>query len=157
MKLFDKAHLSTLMKLVNAWLIIAFPVSWFAPLLKAGLLPFFNMTEISILSGLTALMESDIFLAGVVALFAIILPLAKVMATAAIQFGFLKYHHLWWVSLLGKFAMAEVFLLALYIVVAKGVGVGRLETAWGLYFFTFCVLMSYLVTVIETYGRKAPK
>jgi uncharacterized paraquat-inducible protein A len=38
--------------------------------------------------------------------------------------------------------MADVFLIALYIVVVKGVGVGHVETAWGLYFFTALVLVS---------------
>jgi len=42
--------------------------------------------------------------------------------------------------------MADVFLIAVYIVVAKGVGVGRIETAWGLYLFTFCVAASMLIT-----------
>ena len=85
----------------------------------------------------------------VVALFAIAIPLTKILATAALQFDVIAKTNLWWISLLGKFAMAEIFLLALYIVVAKGVGVGRLETGWGLYFFTFCVLASYVISVIE--------
>ncbi len=50
-------------------------------------------------------------------------------------------------TILGKLAMADIFLIAIYIVVAKGVGVGRLETAWGLYLFTFCVLLSYAITL----------
>ena len=50
-------------------------------------------------------------------------------------------------AILGKLAMADIFLIAIYIVVAKGVGVGRLETAWGLYLFTFCVLLSYAITL----------
>jgi len=46
------------------------------------------------------------------------------------------------ITLMGKLAMADIFLIALYIVLAKGVGVGRLETGWGLYAFTGCVLVS---------------
>ena len=49
-------------------------------------------------------------------------------------------------GILGKLAMADVFLIALYIVLAKGVGVGRIETGWGLYLFTFCVLASLVIT-----------
>ena len=48
--------------------------------------------------------------------------------------------------------MADVFLIALYIVLAKGVGVGRVETAWGLYLFTFCVLASMLITHMTKRG-----
>ncbi|MEM9716075.1 MAG: paraquat-inducible protein A [Pseudomonadota bacterium] len=137
------------LRLVNLWLIIAFPVAWVAPLLKAGLLPFFRLQEISIWSGLMDLFGSDIFLALVVALFAMIIPMAKVIATSLLQFKLIDSAHIWWISILGKLAMAEIFLIALYIVVAKGVGVGRLETGWGLYFFTFCVLLSYTVSIIE--------
>jgi len=49
-------------------------------------------------------------------------------------------------DILGKLAMADVFLIAVYIVVAKGVGVGRIETAWGLYLFTICVAASMIIT-----------
>lgn len=144
-----------ILKWANLALVLAFPISWFAPLLRAGLLPIFGLKEISVWSGLIELFRSDLFLAIIVALFAIAIPLTKILATAALQFGVIAKTNLWWISLLGKFAMAEVFLLALYIVVAKGVGVGRLETGWGLYFFTFCVLASYIISVIEDKRGKA--
>ena len=35
-----------------------------------------------------------------------------------------------------------IFLIALYIVVVKGVHLAKVETGWGLYLFTFCVLAS---------------
>ena len=35
--------------------------------------------------------------------------------------------------------MADVFLIALYIVMVKGVGIGHVASAWGLWLFTFCV------------------
>lgn len=38
--------------------------------------------------------------------------------------------------------MADVFLIALYILLAKGVGVGYVEPAWGLWLFTACVGVS---------------
>ncbi len=43
--------------------------------------------------------------------------------------------------------MADVFLIAIYITVAKGIGVGRLEVAWGLYLFTACVLASLALSM----------
>jgi uncharacterized membrane protein len=46
------------------------------------------------------------------------------------------------ITFMGRLAMADIFLVALYVVIAKGTGVGRLETAWGLYLFTACVLVS---------------
>ncbi len=44
--------------------------------------------------------------------------------------------------ILGKLAMADVFLIAIYIVLVKGIGLATVETAWGLYLFTACVLAS---------------
>ena len=43
---------------------------------------------------------------------------------------------------MGKLAMADVFLIALYIVLAKGAGFGTVQVAWGLYLFTACILLS---------------
>jgi paraquat-inducible protein A len=42
--------------------------------------------------------------------------------------------------------MADVFLIALYVVVAKGIGIGRVEVAWGLYLFTACILASLAIS-----------
>ncbi|MEM7423849.1 MAG: paraquat-inducible protein A, partial [Pseudomonadota bacterium] len=49
---------------------------------------------------------------------------------------------LWVIEIIGKLSMADVFLVALYIVAVKGVGIGHVETAWGLWLFTACVLTS---------------
>jgi uncharacterized paraquat-inducible protein A len=50
------------------------------------------------------------------------------------------------VQWLGRLAMADIFLIAIYIVLVKGVGVGRVETAWGLYLFTLAVLASLVLS-----------
>ena len=49
-------------------------------------------------------------------------------------------------EILGKLAMADVFLIALYIVIVKGAGYVTIETAWGLYLFTGCILAQGLVS-----------
>jgi hypothetical protein len=46
-------------------------------------------------------------------------------------------------SLLGKLAMAEIFLLAVIIVGIKGVGIGQVEVSWGLHVFVAIVLLSF--------------
>lgn len=130
------------LKWANLALLILYPVAWVAPLLRAGLLPLFGLSEISVLSGVVALWEEDLFLALVVALFAFVAPYLKTGALALVHFGRAPARVLPFVEGLGKLAMADIFLIALYIVVAKGVGVGRVETAWGLYLFTGCVLAS---------------
>ena len=43
--------------------------------------------------------------------------------------------------------MADIFLIALYITLSKGIGIGRIETAWRLYLFTACIIASLLVSL----------
>lgn len=136
------------LRAANLILLIAFPVAWAAPLLRAGLLPFFNLDAISVLSGLKALWDKDIFLAVVVAIFALIAPMVKVIGLELILTHRAPARLLPLISALGKLAMADVFLIALYVVLAKGVGVGRVETGWGLYLFTACVLASLAISTL---------
>jgi len=117
-----------------------------APLARAGLLPFFKLNELTILKAISSLWEADSILALLVILLALIAPIAKTLALAAIHFKALTPKALPFLDILGKLAMADVFLIAVYIVVAKGVGVGRIETAWGLYLFTICVAASMIIT-----------
>ena len=136
----------TLIKLANLSLLFLFPIAWFAPLLRAGLLPLFSLDEVSTITAVKALWEKDIFLALLVTFLAIFTPIIKVLATALVHFGLLSKQALPTLEILGKLAMADVFLIAIYIVGAKGIGIGRVETAWGLYLFTACVLGSMLIT-----------
>jgi uncharacterized paraquat-inducible protein A len=126
----------------NAFLLILFPLSWFAPLMRAGLLPLFGLNEISLWSGITSLRQTDVLLALVVITFAIIAPIAKTLGLLLVQLRIMTPNALPLIGVLGKFAMADVFLIALYIVLAKGAGFGRVEPAWGLYLFTATILAS---------------
>ena len=49
-------------RFVNLFLLILFPISWFAPLMRAGLLPLFNLREISVVTELQSLWSNDVFL-----------------------------------------------------------------------------------------------
>lgn len=133
----------------NLALLALYPLSWNAPLVKAGLLPLFGMSEISVLSGVVSLWQDDLFLALVVALFALVAPMAKTAGLALVGFGLAPRRWLAGLSALGRLAMADVFLIALYVTLAKGLGIGRVETAWGLYLFTACILASLLFGWIE--------
>ena len=133
----------------NLCLLILFPVSWMAPLMRAGLLPLFGLDEISILSGLGALFEDgEWVLAGLVALFALIAPIGKTIALTLVQLSKAPVKLLPALEIAGKLAMADVFLIAVYITVAKGFAVGRVETAWGLWLFTACVLASLAISIL---------
>jgi len=131
-----------MLKYANLTLLVLFPIAWFAPLLRAALLPIFGMQEISVITGLQSLWSSDVFLALLVTFFALFAPYVKTLGLALIHFGLLRRKTLPVLQILGKLAMADIFLIALYITVSKGIGVGKIETAWGLYLFTACILTS---------------
>lgn len=135
-----------MLKYANLALLILFPIAWFAPLMRAGLLPLFGLSEISVISGLQSLWESDVALALLVTAFALFAPYLKTIGLALMHFGLLSPKVLPALHILGKLAMADVFLIALYIVVVKGVGMAHVETAWGLYLFTGCILGSLAIS-----------
>ncbi len=141
--------MNTFLKIANFALLIAFPISWFLPLTKAGLLPYFDLDDISIITGIQALWEEDKTLAILTALFAMVAPILKTAMLSALQFNLLKQRAMPLIEILGKLAMADVFLIALYIVIVKGVGIGRVETAWGLYVFTSLVLLSMAIAYLS--------
>ncbi len=134
------------MKYLNLSLLILFPIAWFAPLLRAALLPIFGMDEISVITGLQSLWESDTALALAVTFLAIFAPYAKTIGLALLHWNLMSPKTLPVLEILGKLAMADVFLIALYIVIAKGAGHVTIETAWGLYLFTACILASILIS-----------
>lgn len=137
------------MKWLNLCLLVLFPLSWFAPLMRAGLLPIFGLDEISVITGLQSLWGSDVFLALVVTFMAIFAPMMKTIGLALLDFRLLSPRALPALYVLGKLAMADIFLIALYIVVVKGIGLATVEVAWGLYLFTGCVLVSLILGLLH--------
>ena len=130
---------------LNIMLLTLYPVSWIAPLARASVLPFFSGSEITILGGVRDLWQSDAALATLVCAFAIVIPYGKTLCLAAIHYGHLGPRALPLIEIIGKLSMADVFLIALYIVLVKGVGIGHVASAWGLWLFTGCVLASIWV------------
>ena len=137
-----------ILHLANLALLILFPLAWFAPLLRAGLLPLFGLSEISVISGLQSLWASDVILALLVTFFAVFAPYLKTIGLTLIHFDLASPRLLPALHVLGKLAMADIFLIALYIVVVKGIGMATVETAWGLYLFTGCILASLAISIL---------
>ncbi|WP_306005845.1 paraquat-inducible protein A [Aquicoccus porphyridii] len=138
-----------MLRLVNLSLVVLFPIAWFAPLMRAGInLPLFGTSEISVISGLQTLWKTDVFLALAVTFLALFAPYLKTIGLALVHFDLLSPRLLPVLHLLGKLAMADIFLIALYITVIKGIGIGRVETAWGLYLFTACILATLAVGML---------
>ena len=151
-----RAQVPLPLALANIALLVLFPIAWFAPLLRAGLLPLFRLSEISVISGLQSLWGTDVFLALLVTVLALFAPLLKTLGLIGIHFGFASARLGPVLSVLTKLAMADVFLIALYVVVIKGIGVGRVEVAWGLYLFTLCILASLAISILTAkWARKS--
>ncbi len=143
------------LRIANLALLVLFPVAWFAPLMRAGLnLPLFGLDEISVVSGMQALWESDVILALLVTGLALFAPYLKTIGLAMVHFRLASPRILGALGILGKLAMADVFLIALYIVIVKGVGMARIETAWGLYLFSGCVLASIAISYFTEKSRR---
>ena len=139
-----------MLRYANLTLIVLFPIAWFAPLMRAGLgLPLFSLNEISVISGLQSLWESDIFLALLVTFFALFAPYLKTIGLGLLHFDLLSPKVLPVLHILGKLAMADIFLIALYITLSKGIGIGKIEVAWGLYLFTGCILASITIGMLS--------
>ncbi|NVK15236.1 MAG: paraquat-inducible protein A [Rhodobacteraceae bacterium] len=137
-----------ILRLLTLSLLILYPVAWFAPLMRAGLLPIFGLSEISVITGVQSLWGSDAVLALIVTFFAIFAPYLKTIGTALVQWQLMDARVQKVLHVLGKLAMADVFLIALYITLAKGIGLATIETAWGLYLFTACILASIVLGML---------
>jgi hypothetical protein len=145
---------------VNLALLGIFPVAWAAPLLETGLMPEFRMPgwlggstlfapdTITVLSGIAKLWQTDALMALVVIAFALVAPLLKCAGLALLHAGRLPPALHPALGVMGKLAMADIFLVALYIVIAKGIGVGQVQPGWGLYLFTGAVIASLAVSLV---------
>lgn len=136
------------LRLATLSLLILYPIAWFAPLMRAGLLPMFGLSEISVITGLQSLWGSDVVLALIVTFFAIFAPYLKTIGLALVQWELLDPRALPVLHVLGKLAMADIFLIALYITLAKGIGYATIEVAWGLYMFTACIVASLILSLL---------
>lgn len=125
-----------MLRAANLSLLLLFPVSWFAPLLRAGSLPPSSIsTRFPSSPGFERSGKRTWRSLLLVTFLAIFAPYLKTIGLALVQFRLASPRLLGALHLLGRLAMADVFLIALYIVIAKGVGVGQVETAQGLYLF----------------------
>jgi len=140
------------LKIANLSLLVLFPIAWFAPILKSGFVPFLGLDENSIMSALAQTWGHDIYLALLMTFFAIFAPYIKIVSLALIQFDLMSKKLMGAVTFIGKLAMADVFLISIFIVLFTGIEVagvkGRVETSWGLYLFTLCVVSSLLNSIL---------
>ena len=143
-----------ILRVANLALLVLFPIAWFAPLMRAGLSSIFGLDEISVISGMQSLWGTDVILALLVTVFALFAPYLKTIGLALVHFNLLADKTMPVLAWIGKLAMADVFLIALYIVVIKGVGIGTVETGWGIYMFTACILASILISALTPKAKQ---
>lgn len=130
-------------------LLAALPVAWVAPLFTARV-PFLWREEVSIASGLIELWRLDRLLFAAVLLFSVVTPALKAALGLWLWYRAPKPIARRWcgrLALLGKLSMTEVFLVAVALVGFKGVGLGRVETAWGLWWLTAVVLAAMALSL----------
>ncbi|MGB1212592.1 MAG: paraquat-inducible protein A [Pikeienuella sp.] len=136
---------------INLSFLVLYPISWTAPLAYAGFLPFFRGNELTIAGGIRDLWHTDMVLAMIVATLAVVAPFFKTLLLSAALFGVLQSKRaMMLIIIAGKLSMADVFLIAVYIVVIKGVGVGHVTVGWGLYLFTAITLTSLFIAYAQS-------
>lgn len=128
-------------------LAVAFPVAWFAPLMTVRVRFAFwsEGTQLSIVSTLQAVWGEDAVLGLLMTFAAVVAPAVKVLGTALVLMRLLSPRAqgvLWHV---GRLAMADVFLIAVYVALYRGISGGTLAFGWGLWLFTGCVLASLML------------
>ena len=106
----------------------------------------------SVWAGVVALWDQgEHALAAVLFFFSIIFPTIKLIGLAIIWFEKLpedkRTHLLHWLSLLGKWSMLDVFVVAILIVLVKLGPFVKVEPRVGVYVFSAAILASMLTTM----------
>jgi paraquat-inducible protein A len=123
--------------------LIALPFTWFLPLFRTELLVFLD-NEVTVIGAARTLFKADLLLFAVIVLFGMVVPVAKLAALIYAWAVVPREKGRAWIGALAKiskFSMLDIFLIAVTIVGLKGVGLGKVETAYGLYAFACVVLM----------------
>lgn len=119
------------------------PFTWFLPLFRTELLIFLD-NEVTVIGAARTLLKADLLLFAVIVLFGMMVPVAKLAGLIFAWAMLPRETGRAWIGALNKiskFSMLDLFLIAVTIVGLKGVGLGKVEIAYGLYAFAAVVLM----------------
>jgi paraquat-inducible protein A len=146
MENFNKVFINLLLILAT----IVFAIGIWAPLLTLKKLIFMKST-FSVLSGISQLYnEGQYGLFVLIAGFTLLLPVVKMMVLFVTLNG--KNELTWqrryvgWLSLLGKWSMLDVFVVAVLIASVKLGSIAKIEIHYGLYVFASSVLLMMVST-----------
>lgn len=106
----------------------------------------------SILVGTLALLtEGHLALGCALLLFSVLFPIAKLVALGLLWFRSLpdavRERALWWTSVLGKWSMLDVFVVAVTLVLTTATSLATARPRAGLYAFGAAVLLSMLLSL----------
>lgn len=132
-----------------AGLAIAFPIAWFAPLMtvKVKLAFWASGTDVSLISTLQSLWAEAPGLALVLSFLTLAAPMLKLLGMGLMLTGLLSHRAEGALWLLGRLAMADVFLIVVYMALFKGIDAGTITPQWGLWAYTGAVLGSLGVSL----------
>lgn len=144
---------------LTALLAVLFPLAWFAPLMTVQVrLAFWAQgTDLSLISTLQSVWSEDAALGLVLTFAAIVAPVVKVLGTALVLMRLLSPRAQGVLWHIGRFAMADVFLIAVYVALFKGIGGGTITLGWGLHLFTACVIGSLLLSLAADRPGRSPR
>ena len=140
--------------LTNAllWIsLLTLAIGIFAPVMTFKKLIFYKNT-FSIHSGLVTLFkEGEYILFLIIFVFTILFPFVKIILLFLIQYWQswskekrIKVLH--YLSLVSKWSMLDVFIVAMLVVIVRLGITGRVEVRWGIYVFAAAVILSTLAT-----------
>jgi paraquat-inducible protein A len=136
--------------LLNSLLLLTFALllfGLFAPLIRLERFYVFS-NEVSLYSGLVDLHDQgEWFLFGLILVFSVLFPLLKLLLLgAALNLpGDRQHGPLHWLTLVGKWSMLDVFVVALLVVSVKLRGLAAVEVQPGAYAFAASVLLTLLL------------
>jgi uncharacterized paraquat-inducible protein A len=128
--------------------LVALVASWHLPLFRTEFLVFLE-NDVTLLGAVRTLAETDLFLCAIVVLFGMIVPFLKLSALLYAWFALPQGRAracIGVISKFSKFSMLDVLLIALVIVGLKGVGMGKVSVAYGLYVYAGAVMLVMLLS-----------
>lgn len=128
--------------------LILLPASWFMPLFRTELLWVLG-NEVTVAGAVRSLWDVDLFLCGVVVLFGMVLPAVKLAGLLVAWTARPAPQGARWIAALGKvskFSMLDIMLIAVTIVGFKGVGLGKVSVAYGLYVYAGVVIAALVLS-----------
>ena len=116
----------------------------------------------SVLSGIQNLYDDkQYFLAFIIFFFSIVFPVIKLCSLGILWVVRLKEEHqksiLYWLELLGKWSMLDVFVVAVIVVSVKLGVLATAEPRRGIYVFGAAILVSMMVTFLADNLAKRPR